>query len=163
MTEGNTQDLINEIKNLIDDFKSDDKKQRINSVQNLRTIAQALGKDRTRNELLPYITEMMDDDEDVLVELATQLNRDFLEYIGGPLSAPHLFMPLEKLCEVEEITVREKTIASLKSILAVINIKEMKQQIISLVDRLMGGATFAQKNAAISLFPLIYPHLSQSH
>jgi serine/threonine-protein phosphatase 2A regulatory subunit A len=43
----------------------------------------ALGKERTRSELLPYILELMDDDEEVLMELADNLNGSFLEYVGG--------------------------------------------------------------------------------
>lgn len=55
---------------LIDELKSDDKKQRINSVKSLHTISVALGVERTRNELLPYILDLMDDDEEVLIEMA---------------------------------------------------------------------------------------------
>jgi hypothetical protein len=29
-----------------------------------------LGKERTRNELLPYLLELMDDDEEILLEIA---------------------------------------------------------------------------------------------
>ena len=68
----------------------------------------ALGKERTRNELLPYIMDLMDDDDEVLLILAETLNGSFLDNVGGPLFAPHLFKPLERLCEVEETTVREK-------------------------------------------------------
>ena len=57
---------------------------------------------------MPYILDLMDDDEEVLVELASVLDGTFLEYIGGPLFAPHLFKPLERLCEVEETVVRER-------------------------------------------------------
>jgi len=57
---------------------------------------------------MPYIMDLMDDDEEVLVVLAGVLNGQFLDYVGGPLFAPHLFKPLEKLCEVEESTVRDK-------------------------------------------------------
>ena len=67
-----------------------------------------LGKERTINELMPYIMDLMDDDEEVLIALAETLDGKFLEYVGGPLFAPHLFKPLEKLCEVEETTVRDK-------------------------------------------------------
>ena len=74
----------------------------------MTTVAIALGKERTRNELLPYILDLMDDDEEILVQLATALDGTFLEYIGGPLFAPHLFKPLERLCEVEETVVRNK-------------------------------------------------------
>ncbi len=81
---------------------------RINAVQNLPTISIALGKERTRNELLPYILDLMDDDEEILAALAQVLDSSFLDCIGGPLYAPHLFKPLERLCEVEETNVREK-------------------------------------------------------
>jgi len=36
------------------------------------------------------------------------LNGQFLDHVGGPLFAPHLFKPLERLCEVEESTIRDK-------------------------------------------------------
>lgn len=81
---------------------------RINSVKSLHTISIALGVERTRNELLPYILDLMDDDEEILIEMAQTLDGSFLQYVGGPLFAPHLFKPLERLCEVEEPAVREK-------------------------------------------------------
>ncbi len=64
--------------------------------------------ERCRNELLPYILDLMDDDEEILVEMSAKLDGNFLEYVGGPLFAPHLFKPLERLCEVEETVVRER-------------------------------------------------------
>lgn len=55
---------------LIDELKSPDQKKRINAVKGLNTVAVALGPERTRLELLPYILELMDDDEEVLLTLA---------------------------------------------------------------------------------------------
>ena len=49
----------------------------------------------------------MDDEEEVLLALAEGLG-NFLDYIGGPVHTVHLLKPLEKLCTVEESTVREK-------------------------------------------------------
>jgi serine/threonine-protein phosphatase 2A regulatory subunit A len=80
----------------------------VNAVKNLSTISIALGKERTRNELLPYIMDLMDDEEEILIVLAQSLDGNFLDYVGGPLFAPHLFKPLERLCEIEETTVRDK-------------------------------------------------------
>ena len=40
---------------LIDELKSEDLKRRLNSIQSLNTISIALGPERTRNELLPFI------------------------------------------------------------------------------------------------------------
>ena len=50
----------------------------------------------------------MDDDEEVLLELAKTLDGTFLDMLGGALFAPHLFKPLERLCEFEETTIRNK-------------------------------------------------------
>jgi hypothetical protein len=52
--------------------------------------------------------DLMDDEEEVLIVLAQSLNSSFLDNVGGPLFAPHLFKPLERLCEVEEATIRDK-------------------------------------------------------
>ena len=49
----------------------------------------------------------MDDEEEVLISLADGLG-SFLDYSGGPTHAIHVLKPLEKLCQLEESTVREK-------------------------------------------------------
>ena len=101
-----SQDLL-PIAVCIDELKSPDQKKRIKSISSLESIAIALGPDRTRLELLPYIMELMDDDEEVLLTLAETLPT-LLNVSGGPQHAEHLLKPLEKLCESEETTVREK-------------------------------------------------------
>ena len=92
---------------MIDELKSTDQKKRISAVKNLGTIAIALGHQRTRQELLPYILELMDDDEEVLLVLAEAMS-GMLDYAGGPMYAEDVLKPLEKLCQSEETTVREK-------------------------------------------------------
>ena len=52
--------------------------------------------------------DLMDDEEEILIVLAQSLNSQFLDHVGGHLFATHLFKPLERLCEVEESTIREK-------------------------------------------------------
>ena len=44
------------IPTLIDELKSDDIKKRINSIKHLTIIASALGPERTRAELIPFIS-----------------------------------------------------------------------------------------------------------
>lgn len=82
---------------MIDELKSPEQKKRITAVKNLNTIAVALGPDRTRQELLPYILELMDDDEEVLLVLAETMET-MIEYVGGPMYADEVMKPLEKLC-----------------------------------------------------------------
>ncbi len=87
-------------------------------MRNLSTVAIALGHERTRNELLPYILgkclkiksiDLMDDEEEVLLTLAEILG-GFMDYAGGPAYAFYVLRPLEKLCQVEENSVRDKVL-----------------------------------------------------
>ena len=72
-----------EIAVLIDDLKNEDVTARMNSIKNLHLIAQALGPGRARNELLPYLAESVDDEDEVLLEMAKSLGASFVQYIGA--------------------------------------------------------------------------------
>lgn len=133
---------------MIDELKSAEQKKRINSVKNLGTVAIALGPERTRQELLPYILELMDDEEEVLLALAETLPSQ-LEFAGGPMYAEHVLRPLEKLCASEETTVRDKATESVKKILEMIKIRDFESGIMGMIQRLMNGDCFTSKFAAV--------------
>ncbi len=88
---------------------------RLNSVRRLSTIALALGEERTRSELIPFISESNDDEDEVLLALAEELGH-FLPFVGGPEHGHVLLSPLENLCSVEETVVRDKAVASLATV-----------------------------------------------
>lgn len=52
----------------------------------------------------------MDDEEEVLLALAETLNQQFLDFVGGPAHALHVIKILEKLCQLDESSVRDKVI-----------------------------------------------------
>ena len=52
--------------------------------------------------------DLMDDEEEVLLALAEVLGPQFLDYIGGPAHAIQIIKILEKLCQLDESTVRDK-------------------------------------------------------
>ena len=95
-----------------DELKSDEPLRRLNSISRLGTIALALGEERTRAELIPFLSENNDDEDEVLLAQAEQLG-NFVPYVGGP-SYGHLLLPLlETLSTVEETVVRDKAVESL--------------------------------------------------
>lgn len=95
-----------------DELKSDEPLRRLNSITRLSTIAVALGEDRTRTELVPFLAENTDDEDEVLLAQAEQLGT-FVPYVGGPAYA-HMLLPLlETLATVEETVVRDKAVESL--------------------------------------------------
>lgn len=84
-------------------------------MKRLGTIARALGEDRTRRELIPFLTDNSDDEDEVLLAMAEELG-SFVSLVGGPLHSATLLPPLEALSSVDETVVRDKAAQSLCAI-----------------------------------------------
>lgn len=97
----------------MDELRSEDVQLRLNAIHRISTIALALGPERARDELIPFLQDSVDDEDEVLLALAEELGRNFEEYIGGPEYAHLLLGPLENLSAVEETLVRDKVRRSL--------------------------------------------------
>lgn len=103
----------------------DDVLLRLNAIHRLSTIALALGPERTRDELIPFLDgaqfpgrniklalttcgpDSVEDEDEVLTALAEELG-NFVEYVGGAEYAHVLLAPLENLAAIEEPLVRDK-------------------------------------------------------
>ena len=68
---------------LIDDFKSEDIKKRMNSVQSLSLISQTLGIEKTKSELIPFLDELLLDEDQLLVVLIDSLH-NLVDLLGPP-------------------------------------------------------------------------------
>lgn len=76
----NQKDL-NKVIDYLEDLKSEDVKKRAAAVRHLHAIAEVFGPEKTKSTLLPFLKEYEDDDEEVLIELAKQL-----ELLGGAVN-----------------------------------------------------------------------------
>jgi serine/threonine-protein phosphatase 2A regulatory subunit A len=124
----------------IDMLRSEDSTARVSAAHRLDSIASVLGPERTRDvsfffrytvmlcsycflshicyvlkELLPFVTDGVDDEDEVLLALASSLGR-MVTQVGGPTQAHTLLRPLELLLTVEETLVRETATTSVQSI-----------------------------------------------
>jgi serine/threonine-protein phosphatase 2A regulatory subunit A len=147
---------------LLDELKNDDIKLRLNATRRLKTIAAALGPERTRSELLPFLTDTTDDDDEVLLALADELGH-FVDEIGGPSHASCLMDPLESLTIVEETTVRDKAVQSLRlvseTVLAASPVDADTlhvHHLFPLVRRLATAGYYTSRISACSLFGTAY-------
>lgn len=95
-----------------DELRNEDVALRLNSVKRLGTIALALGEERTRRELIPFLNENSDDEDEVLLVMAEELGK-FVPLVGGPEHAHFLLLPLETLATVDETVVRDRAVESL--------------------------------------------------
>ncbi|KAF9204555.1 hypothetical protein BGZ49_005165 [Haplosporangium sp. Z 27] len=140
---------------LIDELRHDDVSLRLNAIKRLNTIALALGPQRARDELIPFLDESIDDEDEVLLALAGELG-DFVEYIGGAQFAHILLPPLENLAAVEETMVRDKAVESLNKICPVLSQAQLEQNYIPLVKRLTHGDWFTSRTSATGLYAVGY-------
>lgn len=147
---------------LLDELKNEDLQLRLNATRRIKTIAEALGPERTRGELLPFLTESIDDEDEVLLALAEELG-DFVEEVGGSQHASVLVQPLETLATVEETLVRDKAVDSLRRLSGtVMDLSEQDgrtlhvDHMFPLVQRLGTGDWFTSRISACSLFSDVY-------
>ena len=140
---------------LMDELKHDDIANRVEAMKKLDTIALALGQQRTRDELIPFLTEVAQDDEDeVFAVLADELGK-FVPFVGGPQYATLLLGPLEILASTEETLVREKAVASLNIIAHELSQDQILNELIPLIERLATADWFSSKVSACGLFKLV--------
>nr|BAH72359.1 ACYPI002758 [Acyrthosiphon pisum] len=144
---------------LIDELKNEDVQLRLNSIKKLSTIALALGVERTRVELIPFLTETIYDEDEVLLALAEQLG-NFTNYVGGPDFAYTLLPPLESLATVEETVVRDKAVESLRQIAVLHSPTDLENHFVSLVIRLASGDWFTSRTSACGLFSVCYSRVN---
>lgn len=146
---------------LIDELRHDEIQRRLNSIRKLELIGKALGPARTRDELLPYLGEFVDDEDEVLLALCDELPQLF-GAVGGAEYAPALLKPLEALATVEESTVREKALAALRSVVARLAPAAVDAHAAPLVQRLATGDWFTHRIASCALFAAVYARASDA-
>ncbi|KAH0838309.1 armadillo-type protein [Lanmaoa asiatica] len=145
---------------LMDELRSEDVQLRLNAIHSIPTIALALGPDRARDELVPFLQDSVDDEDEVLLALAEELGRNFEEYIGGPQYAHVLLGPLENLSAVEETLVRDKAADSISKIAAVLSTAQVEEHYIPLLQRLSHGEWFTSRTSSAALYSPVYPKVS---
>lgn len=149
-----------EVALLIDDLKNEDITARLNSIKNLQQIAQALGPGRARTELLPYLAESIDDEDEVLLEMAKSLGAKFVPFIGGNSHAVQIFLPLKALATCEDPSVRLAATASINEISEVISTEEMEQHFYKLSQELFEKDWFTSRFSCAHLLPVAYERIA---
>ncbi len=149
---------------LLEDLQSQDIKTKKNAVQNLRGISLALGRERTRKELLPYLNSCIDEEEDeIIIELAKVLS-NFIDCIGGKQYIKELFNLLEVILAIDEPFVIKETINSIKLIVKQIGkVSEVENDLISMINNLYASEDINQKKSAMNLLIFLFKDLNENN
>ncbi|GME77468.1 unnamed protein product [Ambrosiozyma monospora] len=156
----NTVEELYPIALLMDELRHDDVASRVQAMKRLDTIAIALGPERTREELLPFLDNVVPDDEDEVVAIAAEELGKFVPYVGGPQYATLLIPILEKITACEEPIVREKAVDSLNFISESLSDEQIVHEFIPLISRLAKEKWFSLHIAAAGLFKSIIIRVS---
>eukprot|EP01147_Barroeca_monosierra_P000387 gene387-3734_t len=148
-------DDLNPIQILIEELQDEDLQLRVNAVRRLSTIALALGEERTRNELLPFLKDNLQEEDEIRLAVAEELS-EFVPLVGGERYAHTLLFPLQALAAVDEIVVRDKAVDSIKKISADLPSHEIEQYLVSVADQLSAGDFFPSRCSACGIYPLAY-------
>lgn len=146
---------------LIDELKHDDVPTRVTAMQRLPTVALALGDERTRTELIPFLNDVAKEDEDEILTLLAEQLGDFIELIGGPEYAHLLLEPLATLAVCEEPVVRDTAIQSLISVSRIMPPAQILSHFVNLVRKLSVSEWFSSRIAAAGLYPATFEALSK--
>jgi serine/threonine-protein phosphatase 2A regulatory subunit A len=140
-----------------DVIKSTNSETRVDAVKKLRTVALAMGNQRVRKELIPFLKDIMDSDDEVLHALARELG-NFVDVVGGAEHASCLLPYLEKLCEAEETVVRGEAVKSLVVVGSALTAQSITEHFEPMVKRLSQGDWFTSHISACGLFATAYKH-----
>lgn len=129
----------------------------------LKTLATALGSDKTANELLPELTELIQqhrEEDEALYVLAKSLTT-MLDLVGKNYHA--LCGPFEALATVEETTVRERAVRGLQETCAKMTPAQCYQHMFPLLKRLAEAEWFTPRRSSCGLLAPVYSKVEPSH
>ena len=150
---------------LLEDLQSQETKVKINAIQNLRGISLALGCEATKKELLPYLKNCVNNEEEdeVLIELAKILS-NFLDCIGGKQNIKDLLGLFEVILSIDEPTIRKEAINSLKETIKQIgSIKYIEKDLMDIINKFYLVDDVNQKLSALNLIILVYKDLNDNN
>lgn len=147
---------------LQEDLKEDDHEEGLVAIKRLRTVALALGPERTRDELMAFLFEYSEEDNDeAQTAIGNQLG-DFGELVGGGDHVACLLPLLEKLAQEEEFVVRDAAVKSLSKLCVHFSKDSLTSKFIPLLKRLSNGDWFTARVSACGLFAACYPLATES-
>ena len=167
MDDLNFSDKLDQITSisLLEDLQSQETKIKINAIHNLRGISLALGCEATKKELLPYLKNCVNNEEEdeVLIELAKVLS-NFLDCIGGKENIKDLLGLFEVILTIDEPTIRKEAINSLKETIQQIgNIQYIEKDIMDIINKFYIVDDVNQKLSALNLIIVVYKDLNENN
>lgn len=145
-----------------EDVNDDDYEIQIQAMNRIHIIAHAMGPSRVRSELIPFLTDYLDvDNDEAHTAIARQLGT-FVRFVGGQQHLPLLLPLLEKLCGTEEVVVRDESVVALSKIAGQMSKQDVESKMVPVIQRLSNGDWFTTRVSACGLFVAVYDNASDA-
>lgn len=138
-----------------EDIKTNSIHERLFTAGNMWLVAAALGPEKTRSELIPFLMQENNFEGEIKAIIAEQLG-NFVKYVGGPQYAYFIINPLKNLIDSDEIFVRQKAIESLAAVCSCIPSSSRDTTITNLISQLFQGPYTTSRIAGCTLLPKLY-------
>lgn len=149
-----TEDKLEQSIVFIDELHNENKNIRLYCIKNLHITSEIIGKERTEDELLPLLIDMIinkEDDEEVLIEISNKI----FEISKSVM----VLKALEILSGSDEDVVREHATKKLCEFIQLYNEDEINNEIFPLMKRLIDNDV-KSKVSCCSIFPIVLSKLT---
>lgn len=155
------EEAIQPVALLMDELKSEETTVRVAAMRQLPTICLALGPERTRSELLPFLQcSCLEDEEDEVLHVLAEQTAGLVELVGGGAYAQHLVPLLEGLVAAEEPCVRVRAMEAFEAVVECLPTAiTLMETVVPTVQRLAAGEWFSKKSSAAGLIVKVVQRL----
>jgi len=129
---------------------------RLASAKELTNIAVALGQERTRDELIPYLKGCGIDESDEVTDVICEELANFGPLVGGEQHVHTILPLLEEIAQGEEAVTRAKAITGLGKLARQMPAATMLHYMLPMLTRLIKGRWNTQRTSACGLFHIVY-------
>ena len=148
----------------IEELKSDNPTLKVNAASKLSVIAGVLGHNRIRDELVPYlieIIEQMDNENEFLIKIAEGL-QELKSFCKEPSQCYILLPPLRILASLDQPSVREKAVESILNMSEDLDSKFYSEYIYPMiVDMSDKKKPYSPRVSSCMMIPSCYPHVGE--
>ncbi|KAG9390835.1 HEAT repeat protein [Carpediemonas membranifera] len=137
---------------LVEELRSDDITSRLNAVRRISTIALAIGAERTRAELLPFLADTAQDDADEILCVMAEELQHFIPFVGGAPYAYTIIAPLAVLAKADSQMVRDRAVESLLSVAEQLSEEHFTAHFMPLIDSLAESEWYTHRVSACGLY-----------
>lgn len=135
---------------LRDEFQDDDLVSKRRASERLDLVAKALGPERARQELVPWLRENLEQEDEILYIFACKCT-ELLGLLGGGDDAACLLPVLESLLSVEETYVRDAATVCTRQLVQQVKKDALKSSIVDAVVQLSNHEWFTARMSACAL------------